>query len=88
MRMVFMMTKVLECLHVMEDVDIGLKRPVTLTTPILQFIMEIIKVVMMVDVDIGLNIPATIPPTIMDQDLMLTGEVNIGIRPSTFLPIT
>ena len=53
--MVFMMTKVLECLWATEDVDIGLKRPSTLHLSIVEFIVLMIKMVTMVEVDIGVK---------------------------------
>ena len=42
----------------------------------------------MVEVDIGLNILSTCPVSVVDQELMLKGEVYIGIRTSTLPPIT
>ena len=53
-----------------------------------EFIIVMTKVVIMVDVDIGINIPATITFAFVEQDLMLTGEVGIGLRPATITPIT
>ena len=49
--MVFLMTKVLECLWVMEDVEIGLVRPSTIPISIAEFII----VVTMVALDLGLK---------------------------------
>ena len=40
------------------------------------------------EVDIGLKRPATICLTIVDQVLMLTGEVDIGLRLGILTPIT
>ena len=43
---------------------------------------------MMVDMDIVIKISETLPPKIVEQELMLTGEVDIGIRPETLPLIT
>ena len=59
--MVFLMMKFLKCQRVMEDVDIGLLRPSTLTFIISEFII----VVTMAEVDLGVKIPATLYPTIV-----------------------
>ena len=53
-----------------------------------EFIIVMTKVVIMVEVDIGIKIPATITFAFVEQDLMLTGEVGIGLRPATITPIT
>ena len=110
MTVVFMMVKVLKYMRVMEDVAIGILRPVTI--PIIT--SEFITVVTMVDVDVCLNIPATLslvivefiilvfmvkvelgikrpanfPLAIADKELMLTGEVDIGLVPATLPPMT
>ena len=59
----------------MVEVYLGINRPenISLTT---------------VEFGIGLNMPATLPVRIVDQESMLTGEVGIGLRPSTLSPIT
>ena len=44
---VFMIMKVLECLRVTEDLDIGLLSPATLPLAIAEFIILVIKVVKM-----------------------------------------
>ena len=63
--MEFMMTKVLDCLRVTEDVDIGLLIPVTIPLEIVDFIAVTTKVVMMVEVDIGHKIPSNLTLTIV-----------------------
>ena len=65
--MVFLMMKVLECLQVMEDMDIGLLRKATLPIATTDLIIVVIKVVTMVEVDIGLNISAIITIAILEQ---------------------
>ena len=55
MRMVFTMKKVLECLRVMEGVDLGTKRPSTHSLEITEFIVVEIGVVKMEEVDIYLK---------------------------------
>ena len=55
------MMKVLDCLLLIEDVDLGLKKPATLPISIVEFITVVIKVVIMEEVDIGLKRPANIP---------------------------
>ena len=64
--------------------DLGLKRQAT--TPL--EIVECIVVVMMLEVYIGLNRTATLIYTIVDQELMLTGEVYKVIRTATIITIT
>ena len=44
--------------------------------------------VLMVEVDLGLKRPATITLAIVEQELILTEEVDICIRPETFHPLT
>ena len=70
-----MMMKVLECLHVMEGVDIRLLIPPTFSPVTVEFIIVMIKVMKMVEVYIGTKIPATFLLAIVKQDLMLTGEL-------------
>ena len=70
------------------EVDIRLKRPATLPISIVEFIIVVIKVVIMVDVEIGINIPYTLPLEILDQEFMLAGEVDKGLRQATNPPIT
>ena len=50
--------------------------------------MVAIKVVTVLEVDIGLKRPSTIPLVTVEKYLMLTGDVDIGLRPSTLPPIT
>ena len=71
-------------LVIAEVVDIGLLMPATL--PLV--IAEGVIVVMLVELDLGHNIPATIPITILEQELMLKGEVDIGLIPATLPLIT
>ena len=66
------------------DVDIVLKRPATVSLVMVKFI----SLVLMVEVSIGLKRPSTIPLSIVDQELILTGEVDIGLTPATIPPIT
>ena len=42
----------------------------------------------MVEVDLGLKRPSTINIAIMDQELVLRGEVKIGLTPANYPPIT
>ena len=42
---------------------------------------------MLVEVDLGHKIPATLPLKIGEQDLMLKGELNIGLIQATIPPI-
>ena len=86
--MVFLNMEVLECLWVMEEVDIGLKIPDTLPPEIAEFIFVNIKVVMMEGVDIGLKIPDTLLLEVLEQVLMVILEGNISIRPATIPTIT
>ena len=71
----------------MEGVDIGILRPVTLHISITEFIIAVIEVVTVVEADIGPKRSANIPLAIVDQLLMLMGELNICISPET-LPTT
>ena len=86
--LVFLMMEVLECLRVMEDMDLVLNRPATLTISIMEFIVVVIKVVIMDEVDIGIKRPATITLEIMDQVCMVLEDVDIGIIPATIPTIT
>ena len=43
---------------------------------------------MLVEVNIDHKIPDTLPLAIGEQELMLKGEVYIGLRPATIPPIT
>ena len=78
----------MKCLQVMEEVDLGLKILANINLTIVEFIIVAIKVVTMVEVDIGLKRPATIPLAIVDQELMLIGEMDLGIIPENIPPIT
>ena len=84
MLIVVMILKFLNCMWVMEDVDIGLLRPSNLPLAILDCII----LVTMEEVDIGLKRPSTIPISIVEQELMLTGEADIGLISATITTIT
>ena len=66
MMMVFLIVEVLECVRLIEDMDLGLKRLATLPIAIMENISMVIEVVIMEEVDIGINIPATLNLIIMD----------------------
>ena len=66
-------------LVMMVDMDTCHKRPDTISLAIGEFII----LVLMVEVELGLNRPTTLPFTIVDKDLMLKGEVDIGLIPAT-----
>ena len=70
--------------EVMKDIDIGLLIPSTLP-PV---ITEVIKVVMLIEVDLGHNLPDKIPLPIVKHELMLKGELDIGLIPYTIPTIT
>ena len=71
------MMKVLQCLRVMEDVDIGLLIPATIPLAVADFII----LVTMVDVDLGLKRPATISLKNFEFIiLVLMLEVELGIK--------
>ena len=61
------MRKVLECLRVMEYVDIGFKRPATIPLAIVELTIVVIGLVMIVEVDICLKRTATTHLSIMEQ---------------------
>ena len=42
----------------------------------------------MVELYPGLNKPATLPLAISEQELMLTGDADIGLKPATINPTT
>ena len=63
------------------EVDISINRPATISP-------SIMKLVLTVEVELSLTRPATIPLKIMDQEFMLTGEVDTGRRTATLPPIT
>ena len=67
----------------MDDVDICLLRPVTLPLVIVEHIIVVIKVVIILEVYIGRKIPSTLTLSMVDKEFMLTGEVNIDLRPVT-----
>ena len=65
MNMVFLLMEFLECLQVLEEVDLFLKIPVTLPLAIVEFIIMVIKVVKMEEVGIGIKTPSTLPLEIL-----------------------
>ena len=67
----------------MLDMDIDLKRPATLSLAVVDFII----LVLVLEVQLGIKRPAIIPITILEQELVLTIEVDIGIIPATLPPI-
>ena len=71
----------------MVEVGIGIKRTATIPLAIMDFVTVMIKVVTMVEADIGLLRSATLPLAIVDRELMLMGDVNIGLRTATLTPI-
>ena len=68
----------------MLEVDIFLKLPEN----IYRAIMEFIILLLVVEVELGLKRPATITIAIVEQELMIPGEVYIGLRPTTINPTT
>ena len=100
--MKFPKKKILKCLWAMKDVDIGILIPATLhqiitevvdiglfrPSTITLLIVEDIIIVMLVEVDIFHKRPETTPLEIGEQELMLKGEVGIGLRPATLPLIT
>ena len=68
----------------MVEVNIGLKRPDTIYLAILEFII----LVLMLEVELGLKITATLLNVMVEQELMLTGDVDIYLRPDILPPIT
>ena len=72
----------------MEDVDLGLKISATLPLAIVDFIVMVIKLVIMEEVGIDIKRPATITLAIVEKVLIVMGEVDIGLRTATLPPIT
>ena len=68
----------------MVELDLGLKRLDTIPLEIMEFII----LVKMLEVDPGLKISENLTLTIADKELMLMGEVNIGLIPATLLSTT
>ena len=68
----------------MEEVGLGLKIPATISPASMEFII----LMLILEVEIGLNIPATLPLAIVEQNLMLKGEVDIGLRQANLPTIT
>ena len=96
--MEFLRKKVLKCLRISKSVGIGILRPANLPRLITEVVdigilqTEHIPLVItedvLVDVGLGHNRPATLPLAIGEKELMLNGEVDIGLIPSTIPPIT
>ena len=63
----------------MVEVDLGHKRPDTIYLKILEFII----MVLMVEVELGLKRPSTLPLTIVDKELTLKRDMDIGLRTAT-----
>ena len=79
-----MMVKLLQCLKIMEYMDIG----ILLTEIFLIAIAEFIMKLTMVEVDLGIKRPATIYLTTVEFIiLLLTVEVEIGIKRPATLPL-
>ena len=99
--MKFLKKKVLKCLWVMKDADIGLLRPATipqLTAEVVDIDILILSylpfvsaddiiLVTVVEVDIGHKRPANLYLSIREHALVLKGEVDIGIKPYNLTPI-
>ena len=84
MAVVFLMKKLLECLRVMEDVDIGIFMPDDLPMTILEFII----VVTMIEVYISLKRLSTLPLSIVEFiivviKVVMMAEVDISLKRST-----
>ena len=72
----------------MLDMDIGLNIPSNLPLKTVEFIILVIKVVTILYVDIDIKRPAALPLTIVEQEWMLKGKVDIGLITVTLPPIT
>ena len=82
--MEFLMKKLLKCLCVMEDVEIGLLRPATLPLTI----AEVIILVKMIEVDLGHKRPSAISLAIVEFIiLMLMVEGELGLKRPAILPL-
>ena len=68
----------------MADMYLGIKIPATISLTI----VELIILMLMLEVELGLKRPATLTLSIVEKELMLTGGVDKGFRPSTLFPIT
>ena len=66
MIMVFMTMEVLDCILVIEEVDLGLNISATLPISIVEFIVKVIEVATMKEIDFGLMRPTTIPLSIVE----------------------
>ena len=73
--MTFTKKKVLKCLWITKDVEIGLLVPATITL----VIVEDVLVVMLLEVYLCHKRPATFPLSIEEQELILKVEVDIGL---------
>ena len=63
----------------MVEVDLGNKTPATLSLEIFEFII----LVLMVEVELGLKRSANLPLAIIDKQLMMKVDMDIGLRPET-----
>ena len=72
----------------MEDVDLGFMISATLHISVVEFIVVVIKVVMIEEIYFGLNRPATLTFSIVEQVFMVMVEVYIGLIKSTLTTIT
>ena len=68
----------------MADMYLGIKIPATISLTI----VELIILMLMLEVELGLKITATLLNVMVEQDLMLTGDVDIYLRPDILPPIT
>ena len=59
--------------------DLGHKRIATISLAIVDFII----LLLMVELELGLKRPVTLPLTIVDQELMLKRDMDIGLRTAT-----
>ena len=81
---VFLMTKVLKCLRVMENMDIGILRISTLPLAITDFIIAVTTR----ELYLGLNIPVTLPLKIVDFIILVTVTyMDIGLKRPATLPL-
>ena len=82
--MVFLITKILKCLQVVEDVEIGLSRADIIPLAIADFII----VMIMVYIYLGLKKPDTITLAIVEFIiLVLTVELELGLNIPATLPL-
>ena len=70
------------------EVELGIKISATIPLSIVEFIVLVMKVVTIEEVDIGLKSTAILTLAIVEKGLMVMGDVDIGLRPENFPPIT